>query len=122
MTAMAKDFSNDDLRGFSDVIDKLPVQATQPTDAAPDEVRMALGKSLASNHQCLSCHGGDLAGSQQVPRLAGQYEDYLKRVLSEFRSGKRMGYTTAMNEALATLKPEDLDNLAYYLARHAGVK
>ena len=122
MNALAKDFSNDDLRGFSDVIGKLPAQATQPTDAAPDDARIAIGRSLANSHQCLSCHGKDLAGAQQVPRLAGQYEDYLKRVMGEFRSGKRLGYTTAMNEALTGLKPEDLDNLAYFLARHPGVK
>ena len=122
MNALAKDFSNDDLRGFSEAIGKLSVQATQPTESVPDEARLALGKSLANGHQCVSCHGADVAGSQQVPRLAGQHEDYLKRVLSEFRSGKRLGYTTAMNEALVGLKPEDLDNLAYYLARHPGVK
>ena len=122
MNAMAKDFSNDDLRGFSEVIGKLPVQATQPTAAAPDEARMALGKSLASSHLCISCHGADLAGAQQVPRLAGQHEDYLVRVLTEFRSGKRLGYTTAMNEALSGLNPQGLENLSYYLARHPGVK
>lgn len=122
MNALAKDFSNDDLRGYSEVIGKLPVQATQPTGTAPDEARMALGKSLANNHQCVSCHGVDLAGAQQVPRLAGQHEDYLVRVLTEFRSGKRLGYTTAMNEALSGLKPEELESLSYYLARHPGVK
>lgn len=120
MNALAKDFSNDDLRGFSEVIGKLPAQATQPIDPAPDQARLAMGKSLAGSHQCLSCHGRDLAGSQQVPRLAGQHEDYLKRVMSEFRSGKRLGYTTAMNEALTSLTPQDLEALAYYLARHPG--
>lgn len=122
MNALAKDFSNDDLRGFSDAIGRLPAQPTQPKDSVPDEPRLALGKSLAVSHQCVSCHGVDLAGAQQVPRLAGQYEDYLKRVMVEFRSGKRLGYTTAMNEALTALKTEDLDTLAYYLARHPGVK
>ncbi len=122
MNALAKDFTNDDLRGFSEAIGKLPAQPTQPTGEVPDAVRMALGKDLASKHLCISCHGADMAGSQQVPRLAGQYQDYLKRVLTDFQSGKRLGYTTAMSEALVGLKPEELETLAYYLARHTGQK
>lgn len=121
MNALIKDFSNDDLRGFSDFIGKLPATGLQLNTETPDSSRMAQGKELANKHQCMSCHGGQLSGGQQVPRIAGQHEDYLKRVLTEFRQGKRIGYTNAMNEALTGLKQEELDTLAYFISRYSSV-
>ena len=120
MNALIKDFSNDDLRGFSDFIGNLPALNAPFNADTPDPLRMAQGKELANKHQCMSCHGGQLSGGQQVPRLAGQHEDYLKRVLTEFRDGKRLGYTNAMNEALVGLKQDELDTLAYFIARYPG--
>ena len=120
MNALIKDFSNDDLRGFSDFIGNLPALNAPLNADTPDPSRMAQGKELANKHQCMSCHGGQLSGGQQVPRLAGQHEDYLKRVLTEFRDGKRLGYTNAMNEALVGLKQDELDTLAYFIARYPG--
>jgi cytochrome c553 len=124
MSLLVKDFSNDDLRGFAEVIGKLPAvsaeknEATKPTTSeATNNKKLQLGKELSSKHNCISCHGSDLAGGQQVPRLAGQHEDYLLRVLEQFRSGQRLGYTPAMNEALAGLTPEDLAALAHYLSK-----
>jgi cytochrome c553 len=118
MNALIKEFNNDDLRGFSDLIGKFPALSAQPNSDIPDPLRMTQGKELANKHQCMSCHGGQLSGGQQVPRLAGQHEDYLKRVLTEFRQGKRLGYTNAMNEALVGLKQDELDTLAYFIARY----
>ena len=63
------------------------------------------------------CHGTDLAGGQQVPRIAGQREEYLRESLRGFKSGTRPGYTQAMTEAVSQVPPEDLDTLAYYAAR-----
>jgi cytochrome c553 len=116
MTAVAKTLTDDDLRGFSDLIGKLPV-APSPPAADADATRMAEGEKLGQQHRCASCHGADYSGGQQVPRVGGQREDYLRRSLAEFKAGKRVGYTPAMNEALAGVKAEELDLLAYYLAR-----
>lgn len=120
MTAVAKEMTDTDLRGYSDLIGKLAAVPTATAAQAPDAARMAQGRDLAQRHMCLSCHGNDLAGAPQVPRLAGQHEDYLARTLHEFRAAKRLGYTSAMSEALSGLKPDELDTLAYYLARHSG--
>ena len=123
MSAIAKNFTDDDLRGYSDLIGKLPAlptATTAPSTEPVDAARLAQGRLLAQKHHCLSCHGETLTGGPQIPRLAGQQQDYLARALKEFRAGTRLGYTSAMNEALAGLKPEELDTLAYYLARHTG--
>ena len=116
MTAVAKGMSDADLRAFSDLIGKLPPPPAAAA-AGPDAARMAQGAALAERHRCVSCHGSDFAGGQQVPRLAGQREDYLAKALTEFRAGTRIGYTGAMAEALAGISADDLAVLAAYLAR-----
>ena len=83
--------------------------------AADDKVNAALAQRL----HCTGCHGADLAGGKQVPRLAGQREDYLLHALRGFRAATRVGYSAAMTEALAGTTPQQLEDLAHHLA-HAG--
>ncbi len=122
MSALAKGLSDADLRGYSEAIARLPAaalaavpleQASPPRDVA----RFERGRQLAAAHRCGSCHGADLAGGGQVPRLGGQREDYLQIALKGFQGGTRLGYTPAMNEALSGLKANDLEDLAHYLAQ-----
>ena len=117
MTAVAKTLSDDDMRGFSAVIDALPAIPPPAAATAPDAARMARGRELAVQHKCAFCHGEDLSGGQQVPRIGGQREDYMRDTLRDFKSGKRPGYTQAMGAAVSQVPVEDLDMLAYYAAR-----
>lgn len=120
MSAVAKTMKDEDLRGFSEFIATLPPVPAAAPAAPPDAARMARGQALAQTHRCVICHGADLSGGQQVPRIAQQREDYLQLTLHGFRTGKRPGYTQAMTEALSGIPPEDLDTLAYYVARFPG--
>ena len=116
MTAIGKTLKDDDLRGFSDFIGTLPPLPTPPPGEPPDSARMSRGKALAEQHKCLFCHGPDLSGGQQVPRIAGQREEYLRESLNGYRTRKRTGYTPAMLEPVSTLSAEDVDVLAYFVA------
>ena len=120
MTAVAKTLTDDDMRGFSDFIGTLPPVPAPPPATPPDAARMDKARTLATQHKCVFCHGADFSGGQQVPRIAGQREDYLQMSLRGFRSGTRPGYTQAMTAALSQIPPEDLDTLAYYVARFPG--
>ncbi|MFO1296687.1 MAG: c-type cytochrome [Rubrivivax sp.] len=121
MAAIAKGMSDADLRGFSEFIATLPPPAA-PTAAgansagARDAARFERGRALAFQHHCTGCHGTDLAGGRQVPRIGGQREDYLLIALKGFRAGVRLGYTNAMGEALAGLGEAQIDDLAHFLA------
>lgn len=117
MIALGKQMTDADLRGFSDHIGTLAPVAPPPFADAPDPQRMARGRALAREHRCASCHGDDFAGGQQVPRIGGQKEEYLRQTLHGFKSGQRPGYTRAMTEALSQVPEADLDILAYYAAR-----
>ena len=119
MTAVAKGMSDADLRAFSDLISKLPASTAVPGGA--DAQRMTRGAALAQRLRCGSCHGATYAGGQQVPRVGNQREDYLGKSLSEFRAGTRVGYTSAMAEALAGTTADELGDLAHYLAHFTTV-
>ena len=117
MTAVAKTLTDDDLRGFSEFIGTLPPVPPPPPATPPDPIRMARGQALADQHKCVFCHGAGLGGGQQVPCIGGQHEDYLQASLRGFHSGSRPGYTQAMTAAVSQIPPEDLETLAYYVAR-----
>ena len=121
MTAIAKPMTDDDLRGFSDFIGTLPPVPPPAAAAPPDAARMSRGQALATQHKCVFCHGADLDGGQQVARIAGQKEDYLRMALHGFKQGQRPGYSMAMTEAVSQVTLEELDILAYYAA-HFPVK
>ena len=120
MVALAKPMKDADLRGFSDHIGTLPPVPAPAPAAPPDAARMSKGQALARQNKCTMCHGDDLAGGQQVPRIGGQKEDYVRATLRGFKSGERPGYTRAMTEALSQVPVEDLDLLAYYVANLTG--
>ncbi len=119
MTAVAKGMSDADLRAFFDPIGKLPAPPANAASATWP-ARIAQGAALAGRFRCGSCRGGAFSGGQQVPRLAAQREDYLARALVEFRAGTRIGYTSAITEALGGIAPDDLGVLAGYLAEFSS--
>ena len=120
MIALAKPMKDADLRGYSDYIGTLAAVPAPPPAAPPDAARMSKGQALAQQHKCTFCHGADLSGGQQVPRIGGQKEDYVRATLRGFKSGDRPGYTRAMTEALSQVPEQDLDLLAYYVANFTG--
>lgn len=115
MNEVTKNFSDDDLRTVSDALAKLP--APMPVSDAADAARIARGRTLISQHRCNSCHGLDLAGRDNVARLAGQREDYLGKTLHEYKTNVRHGYDGAMADVLATVSETDISDLAYTIAR-----
>jgi len=116
MIALAKPMKDADLRGYADYIGTLPPVAAPAPAAPPDAAKMAKGLALAQQHKCVFCHGADLSGAEQIPRIGGQKEDYVRETLRGFKSGDRPGYTRAMTEALSQVPVEDLDPLAYFVA------
>jgi cytochrome c553 len=62
-----------------------PLTGVYVTD--PDKV--AVGEGRVAELKCGSCHGQNFAGSEAVPRLAGQTPGYLMRQLEAFAEGRR---------------------------------
>jgi cytochrome c553 len=115
MNEMAKAFTDDDLRTFSDFIGKLPKPAP-PVDAG-DPARLQRAQALVEQHRCNSCHNTDFSGKDNVPRLADQREDYLAKTMREYKDNSRHGYDGTMAEVLQPVTVEQIADLAYFLAR-----
>lgn len=79
-----------------------------------DPAAVIRGAALAATHNCASCHGAQLQGQGEFPRLAGQGADYLRDQLAHFRDGTR--HDAVMRTIANALAPQDIDDLAQYLA------
>ena len=67
--------------------------------------------------QCATCHGPELRGLLDVPRLAGRSPSYLMRQLYDIRHGARQGPATElMKPVVANLTEEDMVAIVAYLA------
>jgi cytochrome c553 len=115
MNDAVKGFTDDDLRAFADAVSKLP--APRSIAEATDPARMERGSALSRQHRCNICHGMDLAGRDNVPRIAGQREDFLVKTLREYKSNVRPGYDASMGDVLQPISDADILDLAYFAAR-----
>ena len=114
MNDMAAGLSDADLQRFGDTMNKLPAP---PPAGTPDPAQAQQARALIGAHQCGSCHNADFSGTESVPRLAGQREDYLLNSLRGYKNGTRIEYQPVMAEVVRPLKDEDFVVLAHYLAR-----
>jgi cytochrome c553 len=114
MVEYAKDLTDDDLRQFSDAIAKLPPPA--PVDDI-DAARMQRGYAIIEKNHCNVCHQSNLAGRDNVPRIAAQREDYLAKTLREYKANTRVGYEPVMLEVMRPVTEADIVELAYTIAR-----
>ena len=115
MNDMAQPLTDDDLRTFSDFIATLP--KPKPSDEASDAARIQRAQAAATQHRCNNCHKADFSGGENVPRIANQREDYLAKTLAEYKSNTRAGYDASMADVMAPVTPEQITDLAYYIAR-----
>jgi cytochrome c553 len=91
-------------------------QPRGPQRPARDATRAARGQALSQRALCGSCHLPDYRGREQMPRLAGQREDYLLMSMRQFAAGQTAGRDTLMSNALIGLTDADLSDLAHHLA------
>ena len=118
MNQMMAGVSNNDLKALAAAISKLPppLPATAPTETL-NAARTEATRTLAEQNRCNICHGTDYAGGENVPRIAGQREDYLAKTLREYKSNTRRGYDAAMSDVLHSVSDEQIGDLAYFLSR-----
>jgi cytochrome c553 len=115
MNEATKGLSDDDLRQVASTIAKLP--PPQPPGDAPDPARVHQAQALIEQNRCNFCHRRNFAGEQNVPRLAGQREDYLAKAMREYKSNRRRGYDASMADVLYPISEDDIRVLAHFLAR-----
>src|SRR5262249_14333169 len=107
--------SDDSLRELARFVSRLP--APEPVLDAPDHARIQRAEMLAQKNHCIICHKPDFSGGNNVPRLAGQREDYLVKALRGYKDNSRRGWDASMADVIEPLADEQILDMAYYLAR-----
>jgi cytochrome c553 len=122
MRSVAAALSDQDIADIAAYYSKLgkpdgPVPAALETPV-PDKIR----SSVAT---CVSCHGANFSTPTDgsIPRLAGQYADYLQIALKSYQveGNPHFGRANAVMGAMAKpLKDDTIDEIASYLASLPG--
>jgi cytochrome c553 len=112
MSPFAANLSDADM---ADLAAYYAVKAPRARPQVVDAAKAAAGQRLAVSHQCTSCHRGDWSGQHQVPRLAGQDLEYLRRMLRAYRAGTAGDLEGLMTIAAQPLTETDIESLAHYI-------
>ena len=77
------------------------------------------GKEKAA--ACVACHGpdGNKPITPDIPRLGGQYYDYLVHSLKAYRSGAREN--PMMSPMAKPLTDKEIKDVAWYFSKQAGL-
>jgi cytochrome c553 len=113
MMPFVKDLKDADIDGLAKHFAKL---APKPSDERVDPALAKRGGELAPSLRCTSCHLPNLAGQEQMPRLAKQRVDYMIYALKQFRDNQRSGAETQMTAVVYGLPDRDLAALAHWSA------
>ncbi len=109
MHANAATLSEQDMADIAAFIASLKVDDDPP----PVMGNAAAGKEKSAT--CIACHGADGKAILPIyPNLSGQYEDYLEKALTEYKTGKRKN--PIMMGMAKLLSEEDIADLAAYYA------
>lgn len=116
MQAIVRGLTDGQIEDLSAHYARLPPAA--PPDRGPrDAARFAHGQQRAAAMGCGTCHLPHYAGRANIPRIAGQREDFLALTMREYRDNIRVGADTQMNGLLHGVSDADIDALAHFLAQ-----
>jgi cytochrome c553 len=113
MTPLMGGVSDKEIQQLADHFSKQAVKIVSPGPADPPLMRK--GAELTKKLRCGICHLADFSGQKQMPRLAGQREDYLEAEMRAYRANERPD--TTMTAALYGVKDDEIKALAHFLSR-----
>jgi cytochrome c553 len=113
MSPMAAALSREDMIALGNYF---AAQKPKSVGFKADEKRVVAGKKTSDVVLCPMCHLGGFVGQNEIPRVAGQWPDYVKKQLNDFKAKRRTNDGGNMTSVAATLSDEDIENLAHYIA------
>jgi cytochrome c553 len=113
MAPFVAKLSRDDMLDLSDWF---AAQNPKPIAFKPDPARVARGRKKAEEVLCTMCHLGGMKGQNEIPRVAGQYPEYVVKQLKAFKARTRTNDAGNMTSVSQTLSDRDIEDLAHYVA------
>lgn len=92
--------------------------AQKPTreNARGDSAKIDEGRKIADAALCPMCHLGGFSGQNEIPRVAGQHFDYIKKQLLAFKNRTRTNDAGSMTAYMSNVTAEQIEALASYAA------
>ncbi len=113
MSPMAKNLSRDDMIALGNFF---AAQKQAPIPFKADPAKVDAGRKTADAVLCPMCHLGGFVGQNEIPRVAGQWPQYVKKQLEDFKAKRRTNDAGNMTSVAATLSDADIENLSQYIA------
>ena len=79
-----------------------------------DPKRVENGERVANTGQCVACHLGSYTGNSRIPRLAGQYPNYLAKTMLDMKT-KARNNAAAMSSLMASYSDIDISDMAEFI-------
>ena len=112
MSPMAATLSTDDMLLLGQFFAaQKQARVAFPVDAAKVEA----GRKVSDAVLCPMCHLGGFVGQNDIPRVAGQWPQYISKQLADFKAKRRTNDAGNMTSVAATLSDADIENLAQYI-------
>jgi cytochrome c553 len=80
-----------------------------------DTAKVDAGRKVADAVLCAMCHGGGFIGQNEVPRVAGQNPEYVRKQLQDFKAKRRTNDAGNMTSVAHSLSDSDIENLSHYI-------
>jgi cytochrome c553 len=112
MSPMAANLSQEDMVALGNYY---AAQKPKPIKFQLDGAKAEAGRKIADAALCPMCHLGGFVGQNQIPRVAGQWPDYVKKQLQDFRAKRRTNDAGNMTSYTSNLSDQDIENLAQYI-------
>ena len=113
MSPMAADLSRDDMIALGNFF---AAQKPAPIAFKADGARVEAGRKISDAVLCPMCHLGGFVGQNEIPKVAGQYPEYVRKQLADFKARRRTNDAGNMTSVAGTLSDDDIENLAHYIA------
>ncbi|CAB3770923.1 Cytochrome c4 [Paraburkholderia solisilvae] len=112
MSPVAATLSREDMQDLADYFSQ---QRPAPIKVDADAASIDAGQRKAAEVLCTMCHLGGFTGQNEIPRVAGQYPQYIAKQLRDFRSHTRTNDAGNMTSVTRNLSDDDIRNLSVYV-------
>ncbi len=112
MSPMAATLSPEDLMLLGQFF---AAQKQAPIKFQADGAKVEAGRKTSDAVLCPMCHLGGFVGQNEIPRVAGQWPQYIKKQLADFKARRRTNDAGNMTSVASTLSDADIENLSQYI-------
>jgi cytochrome c553 len=119
MTELAAGLTDDEIVALAEYFSQKPTLTHRIQDeefAAVGKYIFHKGNKYSGVAACASCHGETAAGTQELPRLAGQHKRYVSAQLEDFDTRKRTNDNAIMHSIASKLTELERESVALYVS------